>query len=76
MSSPSSSWPEIKGRNGLIIPRAAIEGLKSTIQGDVLIRGEANEEVYRQSIYRWNENFIVEAVRDSILHPFWSLCFC
>lgn len=60
--------PNFTGRNGVAIPLTAIEELKTSLTGNVVVKGEAAEDVYHQAIHRWNESFIEEAVRSSTLY--------
>jgi hypothetical protein len=50
-------------KNGEVLPLTAIQDLKATIKGNVLVKGEASEEDYRVAIHRFNEAYITEAVR-------------
>jgi hypothetical protein len=50
-------------RNGEALPETAIKELKAAVKGEVLFKGEAEEEVYRAAIDRFNKGGIQEAVR-------------
>ena len=56
---------KIVRRNGEALPETAIKELKVAVKGDVLFKGEAEEEVYRAAIDRFNKGGIQEAVRTS-----------
>ena len=53
---------KIINRRKQILHAAAIQELKTAVQGEVLIKGEAPDEVYRAAIDRWNKACIQEAV--------------
>jgi hypothetical protein len=55
------------------LPDVAIQELKATVHGEVIIKGEAPEEVYRAALDRWNKAWIQEAV--GYLPTFWPLNF-
>lgn len=54
---------KIARRNGEALPETAIKELKAAVKGEVLFKGEAEEEVYRAAIDRFNKGGIQEAVR-------------
>jgi hypothetical protein len=54
---------KIVRRNGEALPETAIKELKAAVKGEVLFKGEAEEEVYRAAIDRFNKGGIQEAVR-------------
>jgi hypothetical protein len=53
---------QILSRNKQLLPETAIQEVKGAVQGEVLIRGEAPDEVYRAAIDRWNKAWVQEAV--------------
>jgi hypothetical protein len=56
----------ILNKKGEILPTSAIEELKASIECEVVVKGEATEDVYRKAIHRFNEAFILEAVSSKI----------
>lgn len=54
----------VLNKKGEILPQAAIKELKA-FKSELVIKGEASEEVYRAAIHRWNEAYIEE----SVCHP-------
>jgi hypothetical protein len=62
----SPAQPQIIRKNGEMLPLTAVQDLKSKVKGEVLVKGEASEEIYRTAIHRWNEAYITEAV---CFHP-------
>lgn len=51
---------EILGKNGKIISSDAIEELKASLKGKIVLKSESQE--YKDAIHRWNEVYITEAV--------------
>jgi len=54
-------------RNGETLPEAAIKQLKTSIRGEVLFKGEADEEAYRKAIDRFNKAANAEAVCSHVI---------
>jgi hypothetical protein len=52
----------IVSRNGKVLSEASIQKLKTSVKGEVVIKGEATEDVYRSAIDRFNKAGIKEAV--------------
>lgn len=52
----------IVSRNGIVLSEAAIQQIKSSVKGEVIVKGEAAEDVYRNAIDRFNKAGIKEAV--------------
>ena len=64
-------------KNGDVLPLTAIQDSKSKVRGEVLVKGEVLEETYRAAIHRWNEAYIIKAVRFYILYISSILtCYC
>ena len=61
MGSIINMW-QLSRKNGEILPKAAIKELKA-FQFEVVLHGEAPEEVYNASINRFNKAWIREAVK-------------
>ncbi len=59
-----SNAQEIKilSRKQQLLPETAIQELKAAVRGEVIIKGEAPDEVYRAALDRWNKAWIQEAV--------------
>jgi hypothetical protein len=53
---------KILNRKQQLLPESAIQELKAAVKGEVIIRGDAPEKVYRAAIDRWNKAWIQEAV--------------
>ena len=53
---------KIFNRKKQVLPAAAIQELKTAVHGEVLIKGEPPDEIYRAAINRWNKAWIQEAV--------------
>ena len=49
-------------KNGDILSQGAIKELKSSIKGQVIIKGEGPDDTYRAAIDRFNKACISEAV--------------
>lgn len=49
-------------RTGAVLDEDALARLKASVKGEVVIKGEADEDVYRAAIDRWNKAGIDEAV--------------
>lgn len=58
---------KIISRNGESLPEAALKQLKDSIQGEVLLKAEADAEVYRNAIDRFNKATIADAVCSSVI---------
>lgn len=56
---------KVLNRKRQLLPESAIQELKAAVKGEVIIRGDAPEEVYRAAIDRWNKAWIQEAVSSS-----------
>ena len=52
---------KLLNRTQQILPENAIRELKAAVEGEVIVRGEAPEEVYRAALDRWNKAWIQEA---------------
>ncbi|KUJ10052.1 FAD-binding domain-containing protein [Mollisia scopiformis] len=48
-------------QKGVPLPEAALANLKASVKGEVVIKGEADEVIYRAAIDRWNKAGIQEA---------------
>jgi hypothetical protein len=53
---------KILDRKQHLLPESAIQELKAAVKGEVVIKGEASDEVYRAALDRWNKAWIQEAV--------------
>jgi hypothetical protein len=47
----------IFSRTQQLLPETAIQELKAAAKGEVIVRGEAPDEVYRAAIDRWKQSF-------------------
>jgi hypothetical protein len=56
------SKTNILSQSGEILSESALEELKSSVQGEVIFKGVAEEEVYAKAIDRYNKATIKEAV--------------
>lgn len=52
----------IVNKSGEKLPESAFADLTTSVKGQVVIKGEAEEDVYRAAIDRYNKAFIAEAV--------------
>ena len=50
-------------QDGSALTAEGISELKHAIKGKVVVRGEAEEEEYKDSITRWNKVYIQQSVR-------------
>jgi hypothetical protein len=53
----------IVSKSGEKLPESAFAELRSRVKGEVVIKGEAEEDVFRAAIDRYNKASISEAVR-------------
>jgi hypothetical protein len=53
----------ILNRKQQLLPKTAIQELRAAVKGEVILGGEAPDEMYRAAIDRWNKAWIQEAVR-------------
>jgi len=53
---------KILSRKQQLLPEAAFQELKGAVQGEVIIKGKAPDDVYRAALDRWNKAWIQEAV--------------
>lgn len=53
---------QIFSRKGAVLEASILEQIKSSVAGEVVIKGEAAEEVYRAAIDRFNKAGVAEAV--------------
>lgn len=60
---------QIFRRNKELLPDSAIKDLKSSIKGEVIVKGEAADDIYRDAIDRWNKVWVQEAVRPPLFIP-------
>lgn len=54
--------PQLLRRNGELLPSTAFSELKSVVKGQVVVKGEAPEDIYQAAIHRFNNVVIEEAV--------------
>ena len=53
---------KVFSRKQQLLPEAAFQELKGAVQGEVIIKGKAPDDVYRAALDRWNKAWIQEAV--------------
>jgi FAD/FMN-containing dehydrogenase len=53
---------KILDRKQQLLPEIAIQELKLSVKGEVIVKGEAPDDVYRAALDRWNKAWIQEAV--------------
>ncbi len=54
---------ELSNGKGGVIPTAVVTALKAQLPCEIVVKGEAENDVYKRAIHRYNEAGIQEAVR-------------